>query len=363
MGLFRKRAPLAKIMEELKEAPLGPERVRLAEQGIAAALAEGNDDGGFACREDLLLTSCLLGQVHRAIPAMEWCLAKCDADPERFAPERVLFQYKWILEDLPRHVSFSRETIENGLSDLERRFDAMGWNRRGPLEVRVLTNWTMMRIEEADAIFPRWEALARDKGSDCPACATALKVRYHVGHAEHSAAAGAAAPLMDGSQSCMEEPARCFSRLQFSLAALDRFEDAIRVHRESLEHVADGYQFFDARASHMLFCVLFGNLELASRLLEISLPQAVRSGVDMALLRTCDTGDLVMEVLRRRHADMPNLDAAPEVGVREVADWPEWLAATADRLAGAFDERNGNDAWAKARASTAQIAEQLGSLR
>lgn len=360
MGLFRKKSDLSAIMRDLQQAPHGPERLALAEQGIAAALLEENEAAGFVCREELLLNCCLLGRLEKAIPALEWCLSRCDRDPGLFDIKRVLFQYKWIVEELSRHVRYDADTIERGMADLERRFDAAGWNRRGPLELRMLVAWSMRRPEEAAALYPEWNALPRDEGSDCAACGTAHRVRHLINEREMDAAVEAAATLISGDEECMEEPAKCFSRLQFALMETGRVEEAMDVHARSLEAVAAGPMFADARANHMMFSMLVGEFERAGAILEISLPQALDSGVDRAVLETCEMGALVLDVLRRRRLDMPSLEPAPSLGIRDAGEWMDWMAARSRELGDAFDARNGNHAWTDGRAGLADLAEQFG---
>lgn len=363
MALFKRRTDLQKLLREMDATPIGPERVAIAERGIIAAYAQGDEDAGFAFREGLLLSCGLLGRLARAIPAMEWCLERCDADPERFDPKRVLFQYRWIIEELVEHTSYDAGTIERGMADLERRFLAAGWSRRGVLELRMSAAWKMHRPEDAEAFFPEWDSLPPDDGSDCAACATALRVRYLMSKGRGDAAIEAAAPLMAGAEVCVEEPARCFSRLQFALAELGRVEEAVEVHTRSVEATADGLQYADVRANHMMFQLMGGLFEAAGEFLEFSLPQAIESERDLAVLQTCDAGWIVLSVLRARGLAMPSLRPVPELGIESVEDWAAWMGEQRVALGEAFDRRNGNDAWLQQRARGANIVERLGSVR
>jgi hypothetical protein len=358
MGILRGKPDIDSMLKKLGKLPFGDERVALCEKGITAAALAENDEAGFAFRDDLLDNCVLGGMLHRAIPAMEWCLARCDADPERFDVKRILFKYKWILEELPKHTRFEANTIDAGLADIERRFSTTGWGPRGPLELRMVVAWTMRRPELGDSIFPRWRVAPVDEGADCPACAAAHEVRYLLNADRDEEAVAAAGPLLSGSLDCMEEPARCFSRLQFALADLGREKEAFEAHRRSTEAVLAGPQFADARVNHMVFLLCSGNFDLAGHVLEIALPQAL-VGDELGLLMTCETGSAVLEVLRRRRMDMPSFEPEPAVGVASSFDWPDWMAEQRLRLAAAFDERNGNTAFADDRARFEQMIEDL----
>jgi hypothetical protein len=359
MSLFKKRQDLPALLRTMKDAEFGPERLAMAERGIAQALLQNDDEAGFAFREDLLISCVLMGELHRAVPAMEWCLSRCDQEPAKFDLKQVLFQYKWIIEELPRHSSYTADSIEQGLLDLERRFAAAGWSRRGPLELRMLVAWTMRRMDEANRCFGEWDPLPPDDGSDCPACAAAHRVRFHIYAEDPVAAAQAAKPLILEEHSCLEEPVRCFSRLQFIYAENDQVEQALELHARSIEHCLIGPQFADVRCNHMVFLMCGGQFEQAGRLLEISLPQAIEGHSDLALLDTCAVGALVMRVLIERRLEMPSLEPAPKLGVRDSSEWLAWMTAQAHRLAPLFDRRNGNTVQAELLAEYDAWAEQL----
>jgi hypothetical protein len=361
MGLFKRRHDLPKLLSQLSAAATPVDAMTLAERGIAAALAEGDDDAGFTFRENLLLACCLTGSLHRAIPAMEWCLARCDADPARFDPARVLFQYKWIIEELPRHSAYDAAVIERGLGDLERRFAGAGWGRRGPLELRMRVAWTMRRYDDLAGLFDEWSTLEADPGSDCAACSTAVRVRYLITQGRSQEAIDAAGPLIREEQHCNEEPGQSFARLTYAFADAGRFEELGPIHRRGLELVAEGPQYCEARANHTHFLVLTGNFELAGQMLEIALPQALDGGPDLPLLQTCDVGWLVLEVLRRRRLDMPSLEPSPDRGIRSAGDWAEWMEQQATTLGPIFDRRNGNTAYQDDWAQNQELADRIAS--
>lgn len=352
------KVDLKKLRLMLEEMEVGPESLEVAERGIHAALLQNDEEAGFAFREHLLMACGFLGQIEMAIPAMEWCLSRCDRNPEQYDIKRVLFIYKWIIEELPRHVDYDAETIERGLQDLERRFRDAGWGSRGSLELRMIVNWTMRRVEEATRLFEAWEAAPVDDGSDCEACATAHRMRYWINQHRGPEAIAAAGPLLEGEQACNEEPANCFARLQFALAAEGRLDEALNIHMWSVEQTLEGAQFAGTRANHMAFMLCAGNVEGAGSLLEVSIPQVFASN-DLSMLQTCEVGSAVLEVLRRRNLPMPALEPDPDLGIASISDWEDWMERTADGLAALFDERNGNTACAELRAQSRELIERL----
>ena len=353
MGLFGKRDDLKKLLARLEDEPAGPERLALLEQGIAEAARLKDDDAGFDLRENLLLSSVMIGRLDRCIPAVEWCLSRCDAEPNRFDIRRILFQYKWIVEELPRHSEFSRETIATGIDDLEARFLKAGWGLRGPTLLRMITSLTMADVPAAEEAHAGWIELPRDQGSDCPACEAGHEVRFRLAMDDDKGAIEAAAPLLDGTLKCEDEPALTLSRLPSAYFESDQGELGVETMKRAIDLTADGHQFCEARSRLMQTLLLTGNVLPAVRLLEISMPQALNSGNDLSILQTSIMAVPILDLCARRSMELPEFQALPPTVPPEAEAVRDWLSEKCDSLAAAFDERNGNsfysDFWAAAR--------------
>src|SRR5690606_14291509 len=162
-----------------------------------------------------------------------------------------------------------------------------------------------------------------------------------------------------GERQCAEEATRCFSRLQYSLLYSNRADEAFDLHERSIEAAICGPQFSDARVGHILFLLLTGNVEIASRLFEVTFPQAIEANDDLTLLKACEIGWVVLEVLRRRRLDMPSLGSALQLGIHDMTGWSDWMRSKAETLGVAFDQRNGNDGHRATRDGYRQLIEHL----
>ncbi|MBL9031746.1 MAG: hypothetical protein JNM80_08560 [Phycisphaerae bacterium] len=342
MGLFSPKRRLEQIQKELEETPLGLDRIALIERGIAEATRLSDPEAGFDLRENLLTSCMLIGRLDRCIPAMEWCLARCDAEPDQFDAARVLWQYKWIIAELPRHSHYSRQTIDRGIEDLAARFERAGWGPRAAALLRLSTALTMADQEEAHVHFERWSSLPRDHGSDCEACDVGNEVRYRLAADDFDGAIRAADPLLDGQLKCEEEPAITLSRLPFAYVGAERFDDALETAKVAIDLILDGHQYCEARGRVMHLLLMSGNVEPAGRLLEVSLPQALHAGNDLSLLQTCVIGVALVDAARARGIDVPTPDDLPPQAGATTEALRDWMADQAETLAPRFDARNGN---------------------
>lgn len=340
--MSEKRAKLEEILGKLEEEPLGPERLGLIERGIFESARLGDVEAGFGLREDLLFTCVMMGRLDKCIPAMEWCLARCDAEAGRFDVKRVLFQYKWIVEELPRHSGYSRETIDRGLDDLERRFRGAGWGMRGPTQLRMTVALTMADEVLAGEHFEKWTAMERDQGSDCEACEVGHAVRYRLATEDFEGAIATAAPLLEGELKCEEEPALTLSRLPPAYFTLGRGEEGVEALKRGLDLYMDGHQFCEARSRAMQVLLLTGNIGPATGVLVAALPQALWGGNELSVVQTCIVGSAVLDVARRMGEEVPEFEGLPEGVPSEVEELREWMGARAETLVKAFDARNGN---------------------
>ena len=268
-----------------------------------------------------------------------------------------LFQYKWVVEELPRHSEFSRDTIADGIRDLESRFLTAGWGPRGPMLLRMLTSLIMADVDAAKDAHEKWVSLPRDRGSDCQACEVGHEVRFRLAIDDDQGAIEAAAPLLEGALKCEEEPALTLSRVPIAYFETDQPDLAIDHMKKALELCLEGHQFCEARARLMQALLLSGNVGPAAQLLEVSLPQALLGGNDLSILQTCAIAVPIIDICLRRNLDLPAFHGLPASVPSDSNSIRNWFVQKNDQLAGAFDSRNGNTFYTDFWAGSQQIAE------
>src|SRR4051812_42838167 len=72
----------------------GPAQVAVAEEAVRLADAHNDPVAGFVARKRLIEASTQGGRPDVLLVAFSWCLARCDADPQRFKEGDLLWNFK-----------------------------------------------------------------------------------------------------------------------------------------------------------------------------------------------------------------------------------------------------------------------------
>ena len=131
------------LLAEAKGISRTPAAVVLLEQAVAIADSHNDRQQGFAVRRELIEEACFTGRPDLEIVAFSWCLALCDREPELFKEEDLLWQYKWVLDNLTGFPQVSRAQIEEMTQDMMARFDRAGAGHRAVFKIRREMAMTM----------------------------------------------------------------------------------------------------------------------------------------------------------------------------------------------------------------------------
>ena len=338
--------PAIAELESLAES-LGrtTQAVMVYEQAAGLADALGDLDTAFRLREDLMNAATFSGHPERTITALSWCIGQSDADPARFPPERVLWQYKWLVHNLPEFFSVPSTAIEAALDDLEQRYVRSGWGRRGALKMRLVAALSMGQFERAAAVFEDWSRAPRDRGTDCNACDQNDTVRYWLAQRRDDDALSAARPLLKGKLTCATVPQSTYGQVLAPLLRGGRPLEAATFHQRGVEMMGDGADLLDTFSKHVTFLHATHNLEAARALLQRRLAVAISvpcpsdrffvfAAAAKLLARLADTGHegpalVLPSPLRESVAD-------------DAASLARYFMTEARTLAEKFDRRNGN---------------------
>lgn len=104
----------------------GPARIALVEEAVRLADARNDLKEGFRTRCALTAASVFAGQADVTLVAFSWRLAQCDRDPATFKERELLWEYKWVVENLPNFPEVTRPQIEAMLADMVRRYERAG---------------------------------------------------------------------------------------------------------------------------------------------------------------------------------------------------------------------------------------------
>ena len=333
-------AVIDRLLAEAADLPEGPAKVDLIAEAARVADAHGDVRRGFAVRKELLSAALDGGQPDQLTVAFTWCLAQSDADPEAVPPDEILWQYRWVVSNLPQFPQVPRAQIEDAIADMTRRYRAAGSTMRAVHLLRVNVAIKLKDPAAATAALEDFRSAARDRWSDNPRTEQSFLVDYltfvgrdqeAVEHCPQVLAGRVDSPHFFGGDS---------AQLLAPLLNLGRADDAVRVQRAGYRYVARRHRYLDMVGLH---------IECLARLDDF--PAAVKAFEDHSRF-ALDTkqvmdrfdffwGALVLvERLRRVRRRPPfrlpkQLPASPD-------DLAAWLRADAAGLAKRFDARNGN---------------------
>jgi hypothetical protein len=346
------------LLEEAEELDYGAERIAKCEEAVRLADEAKHDTAGYAARLGLIQAAVFGGWPEKGFVAFGWCVAKVDADPERFRESRalpgfgllatdLLWVYKWMTLQVPWYPQLAREQLDRTLDDMERRYKKHGLSLRP-----VHMNRTRVALEcdpdpaAAKAHYDKWQWSPRDHYADCEACEISFRVDYLVERGEYERAFEVAAPLLDGRKKCAEVPHVTYGYLLEPARALGRDELAATLSDKGLALVEGQRDFVATVAQHVAHLVARGDLERARVLFERHLPFAVGNRIPKRVLDYYVVGRDLFDALAGA-GKSASLHAPKELGYRgdpsDLRAIAAHFAAEADPIARRFDARNGND--------------------
>jgi hypothetical protein len=326
----------------------GAAKVALLEEAVRLADAHNDAASGFHARMQLVSAAMSAGQPDVMLVAFSWCLSQCDRDPQQFDEEGLLWEYKWIVEEVPIFPQVSRAQIDDMLRDMEKRYTKVGSSLHAVHQLRRDVSMYMGDRAAALAAAEVLDRTHRDRLSNCEACVLDGTVEYLLFLDKPSQALEKAGPILKGRQSCAEVPHRTFARVLLPLLQEWEVQQALAYHRQGYKMIARNPKFLSQHGMHLTFLTLTDNLARGVRLLERHLPMALATtglawrfdfylAAQLLLERLAEKGK---EVLKLR---LPQTFALWNEKERyQVENLACWLTQQLRDLAGRFDARNGN---------------------
>ena len=125
--------------------------MELAEEAVRLADAHNDLKQGFQTRRQLTEAAVFAGRPDVMLVAFSWRLAQCDRDPAQFKERELLWEYKWVVDNLPDFPQVTRGQIEAALADMERRYRRCGSTMHGYYQKRRAVLMDMGDLEGARA--------------------------------------------------------------------------------------------------------------------------------------------------------------------------------------------------------------------
>ncbi len=333
--------------------PHGPVKVAACERAVEVADARADPDAGFAARMALVEAGCFGGRPDLMLVAFAWLLARYDAAPDRFGwydTYQLLWRYKWAVNAVGQFPELGRDTGDELLTDMARRYQAFGSGRHPVLGAERGLTLAFHDLPRARAAEAKYRRAHRSTLSNCAACVANSRLVYLNRFGRYAAAVDAAGPILTGRLTCESVPASTYASLLGPLWHLGRLAEGMHFHRVGYRLVAGRSADTDEHADHVEFLTLTDNLPRAVTLAGKHLAQADASYSPAGRRYALTTYRLLFDVLKDRGAKPVKLalpaghPLAPHAanGKYPVGTVFAWLDAEARVLAGRFDARNGN---------------------
>ncbi len=347
---------IAELLESLHGLEY-PNQIAPAEEAVHLADRLGDEELAWKARFELLTAAVFGGEPEKALMTFAWLESKSTHDPERFPASKavlglflsqtdLLWGYKWIGLNLPDFVEISRQDIESVLDRMRVQYERHQVSLRPYWAVQARTHRSLgdpaSDIREAVTAF---NTSTRDVYADCVACEWNFRVEMALLEGDVDRALGLADKMVDGGHSCAEVPHITFSSLVVP-AWQAGFQDRARgLHQRGYEMCRGNKDFLVPICDHIDFRLIDGDWPGAHLLLQRHAVWARDTRASWRRLRFLQTA------LAVAHHAPDNVDLGlpsqfQPVGLAAsnptIVEWRAWLRAEVMRLAGRFDERNGN---------------------
>ncbi len=351
------------LFDEIDQTPWGPQERALVAEAVALAQESGDERLEYEARMRQTSSANMIGDTDLMLTSFAWCLGHHDADPSRFPAliepaGDLMWQYKWMAGALRGSPEFAPEQISAVLDDMEEHYRRAGLGSSGVLMARFEDAWAAGRWEEADALQKQLEATPRDDYSHCDACVRSQFAGFFAETGREDDAIRLVQELVEGGFACGEEPEHALARALVPYLRAGMLEEARTAHLRSYRLAKDNPDNLTIVAKNVVFCVVTGNAARALALVERHLPWLVHDGLNAeahvsALGAFAVALDAVAEaghpdtIVRGSDAESLAEVFGPHEGPWTVSDLAARAWAEVERIAAAFDARNGTDAHAR----------------
>src|SRR5262245_44004775 len=116
------RRAISRLLAASRDKSDWPASAALREEAVQLADAHRDLDLAYKARKLLIEAGLMADRIDVMLPAFAWCLAQMDRDPDRFLWEGVLWEYRWVISELPTLPTVSRAQIDDMIADMTGRY-------------------------------------------------------------------------------------------------------------------------------------------------------------------------------------------------------------------------------------------------
>jgi hypothetical protein len=347
----------------------GSYRLELLERAVQSADALGDIELGYQARDELMQAASLNGRPELLFATFAWTLAQFDAGRiDRLEEDNILWQYKWVINNLWEFPSIMKAQIEGAFSDFSKRLERGGYNQRTAHYFRWKFEHHRGDRDAADAARHEWQRLPQDGLSDCTACEAHFETEYSAWTRNDERTLQLAAPILNGRLSCAEVPEITLTTVLKPMLRLRLFDEAERAHKRGYRLTRDNPEFLTSVAGHIEFLAYAHQTGAALKLLERHLSWALETqSPERRFLFYCALQPLWVR-LKEEQMDSIKLHLPKSFALHDSSDsyTPQELErhfrSELEPIAAQFDARNGTNEFTKNLGINLELLERTPSI-
>lgn len=197
------------IGRQIEAAPHGKEKMKLIRKGWELADKNKNRDKQLEYRMDYMSEVVFYDDIMEMYVVYPEILKLYDEQVKECGYSnhtfRVLWQYKWLLEDAKYFHQISVKQWEKFYEDAKKRYIENNYSLRA-LYMKRFSFYKNIDREEADKAYKEFLNCKRDRMCDCQACERSAEVEYLLYVGEIGLAASKAEALFERQMTCEEQP-------------------------------------------------------------------------------------------------------------------------------------------------------------
>lgn len=353
---------LRRLIAEADELPNGPAKTAVVAEAVRVADAMQDAELGFLTRKQLMSAALGGGDPDQMAAAFAWCVAASDRNPDAIPPEKLLWEYRWVISELAHFPQVPRAQIEATMAEMTDRYRAAGSTLRPVHLLRTYTYVRMGDLKAAEAAYLKFSATGRDWLSDSERQELNLSVHFLVAAGRGDAAIVRSKGVLAGR---VDEPGffgEDSAELLGPLLDRDRVDDAVRVQRAGYKYLARKHGYLWHYSLHIAFLARIDEFTAAARVVTDHLPIALDSKQFADRTHFLRSVLLLVGRLRRQgngrcRLRLPKgLPVASDADGCDLAALEQWLRHEVADYSAQFDARNGTTYFADKLAAVAELA-------
>jgi tetratricopeptide (TPR) repeat protein len=345
------------LFERIDALPFGREERDLINEAILEADDSGDERLAYRARMRLTVSAKMTGDTDAMLSSFGWCLGKHQSDPDRFPLTidqlDLLWQFKWMVGTLAASPLFPLAEIHTVITEMTEMYQRANVGLSGVLQARFDEAVENGRLDEAAAIRAELQSTDRDDYSHCEACVRSEDADYLSSIGRTDDAIVKFDEIIEQNLSCGAEPEVSMARSLLPYLRSGLFAKAKAAHLRGYRLARMNDDNIGIIAHHLVFCAVTGNEARGLTMLERHIGWLAHDSLNaiahFSSLRAI--GVLLDAVVLAGHPEAV-VRGADATALREFFGEHSgpWTAAAlaeaswsaAERLAVAFNERNGN---------------------